>query len=226
MNTLQIYSAPETISILMITLQLLKWVLHNILSLVRPSVVYNYLYYIPKYKWTYVNSGQGSRQANCIFTSPSYPPNPTPQSHLQLCNRSPAEDSPSPTAISPGDHIDLPLQTSFPLFITLVQCPIPTTFPGSLPATMVKEAGRLTTELHLLLLFNKFDSCISAPPLCLYLQEITQIFSSNLPPNAFCYLATQLQQAFYGNLQANLTREASRQAKEIGKLLIFTLPLL
>lgn len=191
MNTLWIYSAPGTISILKTILQLLKWVFHSILSLVRPSAAYNSLYCIPKYKWTYVDAGHGSRQASCIFTSPSYPPNPTPQSHLQLCSRSTAEDSP-PTAIAPGDHIDLPLQTSFPLFITLVQYPISTTFPGSLPATMTKEAGRLTTELHLLLLFNKFDSCISAPPVCLYLQEITQISSSNLPPNAFCYLATQL----------------------------------
>lgn len=218
--------STSTISILKTTLQLLKWVVHNILSLVRPSAVYNSVYYISKYKWTYVDSGQGSRQANCIFTSPSYPPNLTPQSHLQLCSRSPAEDSPSPIATSPGDHIDLPLQTSFPLFNTLFQHPIPTTFPGSLPATMAKEAGRLTTELHLLLLFNKFNSCISSPSLCLYLQETTQISSSNLPPNAFCYLASQLQQAFCGNLQANLTREASRQAKETGKLLIFTLPLL
>lgn len=94
--------------------------------------------------------------------------------------------------------------------------------------------GRLTADLHLSLHASESDPQVSPPisiadhllqpPLPLHpcLQQITQIFC-NLPPHSSFYPSPQLQQAFSGNPLGKPAKEASRTAKQVGELQIFTL---
>lgn len=95
--------------------------------------------------------------------------------------------------------------------------PIPNKETGSktenLHAALHWEAGRLTTDLHLFLLFSKSKDltsslvlqktiCCSLAFFSPHLHLIVQIFSFNLASHSSCYHRSQLQQAFPENQPA------------------------
>ena len=131
---------------------------------------------------------------------------------------------PPDVASSPHIPISSGSYRSFPqiLFIPLndlFQAPIQQSFPANLKVRPPMEEGRLASELHSFLLFNKFNPPVSSTALwqtsCCELSSLIPPISSgscrssfNIP---FCYSLLyprpQLQQTFPRNVQVTPARE-------------------
>ena len=82
-----------------------------------------------------------------IFTCLSVAPNPKSQSYPELYSRPPAVASLTYPTLSPVDHTDLPLQSSFPQLLLYPATQLKQAFPENSEVTPVREAGRLTEDL-------------------------------------------------------------------------------
>lgn len=94
------------------------------------------------------------------FISPYFLPNHIPQCYHQLCSRPPVMVSLFSLPLPQVDHLNLTLQTPFPLLIQLSQTPTPADFPWELVSYSCREAGSLTVDLQISGFSSKFNLSI------------------------------------------------------------------
>lgn len=118
---------------------------------IKDSLVY--LVITLKKKWKHLMNWSSSS----FLSSKSSPPHPfLALQHITCCSL------PSSTS-SVWSHRFPPI--CLPPVIVLYQIPTQQSFPGNYETTLVRETGRLTTNLHLSLLSSKSNSTVSSPAL-------------------------------------------------------------
>lgn len=154
------------------------------------------------------------------FISPYFLPNHIPQCYHQLCSRPPVMVSLFSLPLPQVDHLNLTLQTPFPLLIQLSQTPTPADFPWELTSYSCREAGSHTVDLQISGFSSKFNLLILSTTL--YYSVHAVAFPSSLSPfpvdnedlllqtyfpHSFYSPSQKLQQIFSGDQQPSLSEK-------------------